>query len=285
MFSGFAKSWELVKASWNVLRSDKELIVFPIISFIGVLVLSGVFAFPFITVGIAQGARGDDTGVTIAGYILLFVFYVIMYTIIFFCNTALVGAALIRLRGGDPTVNDGIQIAMRKINHIVGYALISATIGMILRAIAERGGIIGQIASSFIGLAWNIATFLVVPVLVVEDIGPMDAIKRSTSMLKQTWGEQLVGNFGMGAVFGILFFLDAFVFFGLFAFGISTESTALIVGAIIFFVASLVILSLISSTLSSIYQAAVYRFAAEGAVAEGFTPELVQGAFKEKNKR
>ena len=35
----------------------------------------------------------------------------------------------------------------------------------------------------------------------------MEAIKRSANLLKKTWGEQIVGNFGVGIVFGLLSFL------------------------------------------------------------------------------
>lgn len=283
MFDRLSRSWELVKASWNVLLSDKELLIFPIISFIGSVFVSILFAIPFFTVGITQNVRGDeDLPVNIAGYILLFLFYVVLYTVIFFCNTALVGAAMIRLKGGDPTVGDGFEIASKRINHILGYALISATVGVILRALSERGGIVGQIASSLVGMAWNVATFLVVPVLVVEDIGPIEAVKRSGSLLKKTWGEQIIGNLGMGTVFGLIFFILFIVFFGLLFAAIGTESGAAIALVLIAAVATFVLLGLVSSTLQGIYQAAVYRFAMGDDVSGFFDPAMVQAAFKPK---
>lgn len=283
MFDRLSRSWELVKASWNVLQSDKELLIFPIISAIGSIFVSILFAIPFFTVGVTQSVRGDeDLPINIAGYILLFLFYVVLYTVIFFCNTALVGAAMIRLKGGDPTVSDGFQIASQKINHILGYAVISATVGVILRALSERGGIVGQIASSIVGMAWNVATFLVVPVLVVEDIGPIDAVKRSGALLKKTWGEQIVGNLGMGAVFGLIFFVLMLVFFGLFAAAISTESSTAIILVIIAAVATFVLLGLVSSALQGIYQAALYRYAMGDDVSGFYDPNMVQAAFKPK---
>ncbi len=102
-------------------------------------------------------------------------------TVIFFCNTALVGAALIRLRGGDPTVADGFRIAASRVGPILGYAFIAATVGMVLRAISERSGFLGRLVVSLVGFAWNLATFLAVPVLVVEDVGPIEAVQRSAS--------------------------------------------------------------------------------------------------------
>src|SRR5207344_793143 len=138
--------------------------------------------------------------------LIAFLCYLVQYTVISFANTALVGAALIRLRGGDPTVADGFRIASQRLVPILGYALIAATVGTALRVITERVGIIGRIVISLIGFAWTIATYLVVPVLAAEDIGPVDAVKRSTQLLKSTWGEQLVGNAGVNAVFGLMMF-------------------------------------------------------------------------------
>jgi hypothetical protein len=283
MFERLARSWELVKASWRVLQSDKELVIFPIISAIGSLFVSILFAIPFFTVGVTQSVRGnEDLPINVAGYILLFIFYVVLYTVIFFCNTALVGAAMIRLQGGDPTVSDGFAIASKKINHILGYAVISATVGVILRAVSERGGVIGQIASGIFGMAWNIVTFLVVPVLVVEDIGPVESIRRSGALLKKTWGEQLAGNLGMGAVFGLAFLLLFVVFIGLFAAVISAQSSTLIILVIIAAVASFIALSLLSATLQGIYQAAVYRYAMGDDVSAFFDPNMVRDTFKVK---
>src|SRR5260221_2999201 len=128
--------------------------------------------------------------------------------VIIFCNSALVGAAIMRLRGEEPTLSDGIRMATQNIGGIVGYAAISATVGMVLRSIqssARSKGIVGIIVSvvaAGIGFACTIATFLVVPVLVFEKAGPIDVIKRSSQLLKQTWGEQLPGNFAMGTVMG-----------------------------------------------------------------------------------
>jgi hypothetical protein len=47
----------------------------------------------------------------------------------------------------------------------------SATVGIILHLIERRAGILGRIATSFIGIAWSLATFFVVPVLILENKG------------------------------------------------------------------------------------------------------------------
>jgi len=285
MFSRISNSWELVKASYAVLRSDKELIVFPIVSFIGVIIVTISFAVPMFATGIFQALaqeRVTRTGAEAFAFIIGFLFYLVMYTVIIFANTALVGAAMIRLQGGHPTLGDGFRIAFQRITTILGYALISATVGMILRAISERSGIVGTIISSILGFAWSVVTFLVVPVLVVENVGPIEAVKRSGSLLKQTWGEQLVGSFSIGTIFGLLGVVVILVGVLLTVVVAATKSVALMVLVIGLTILALLALSLIASTLSGIYQAALYRYATEGDTSGYFSEELIQGAFKSK---
>lgn len=282
MFATFSRSWELVKASWAVLRSDKELIVFPIVSMIGMVIVTILFAIPALTAGwldsVTQG-RGDG----IASLIVGFLFYVVVYMIIFYANTALVGAAMIRLRGGDPTLRDGLRIASSHATSILGYAIIAATVGMILNALSRRAGVIGQIVISLIGFAWNVATFLVVPVLVMEEVGPVDAIKRSAALLKQTWGEQLVGNFSIGTIFGLIGFGVALLIgVPLFAIAGSADSPALMVLAVVLVVLVFVVIGVISSTLQGIFTAALYRYATEGTTGGFFDDAMVKDAFRHK---
>ena len=217
---------------------------------------------------------------------MLALFYVVIYSITIFANSALIGAALIRLDGGDPTLADGFRIASERAGKIVGYALIAATVGVLLRAISERSGLIGRIVIGIIGFAWNMATFLVVPVLVTEDVGPIDAVRRSGELLKKTWGEQIVGNFSIGGIFTLLVFgVILIVGIPLFALIGAAESGAMFVLAAIIMVVLILGISLVGSTLSGIYQAALYRYAIGGEVGDYFDPELIQGAFKQKRKR
>jgi hypothetical protein len=280
MFEKIGNSWELIKASAAVLRADKELIVFPIVSAIGVVVVTISFAFPMLLAGFFDELLAGRSHVF--GFVVGFAFYVVQYMVIIFANSALVGAAMIRLRGGDPTAGDGFRIAMQRLGSILGYALISATVGMILRWISERGKTLGQIVSSILGLAWNLATYLVVPVLVVEGVGPVEAIKRSANLLKKTWGEQIVGNFGIGLVFGLLMVVVLLVSIAAIVMAVSTGSGALIALVVLVSVLVLVLMGLISSTLNGIYTAAVYRYAAEGEASGFFREELVRGAFRPK---
>jgi hypothetical protein len=273
------RSWELVKASWAVLQTDKELIVFPVVSMIAVITVMATFAVPMFLAGMFDGGVALIGGFPVVGLLLGFGFYTVQYTIIFYCNSALVGAAMIRLKGGDPSIGDGFRIANKHFTSIVGYALIAATVGLLLRNIARRG-FIGRIVASLFGLGWNIATFLAVPVLVVEGVGPIEAVKRSSQLLKKTWGEQIAGNLGISAVFAIVFMLVVSLFGGALALAIMTQSAPLIVGVVAVFVLVAVLLSLIGSALSAIYTAAVYRYATEGDPGGMFDAQLVRSAFR-----
>lgn len=282
MFSRLSNSWELVKASARVLAADKELLVFPFLSAIGSILVMATFLLPTFLAGIFDvAATGGD--VPVAGYLIGFLYYVVQYFVIIYCNAALVGAALIRLRGGDPTVSDGLRIANQHLAAIFGYAVISATVGMILRALSGRRNAVGSIVSSLIGLAWSLATFLAVPVLVVENVGPLDAVKRSTAYLKKTWGEQLAGNIGIGAVSGLAFFLVIMFMVVFIVLAATAEATALLIGVIAVSIVVLVALGLITSALSSIFTAAVYRYAVDGETDGFFERNLVTQAFRRES--
>lgn len=280
MLQRIANSWELIKASAAVLRADKELIVFPVVSAIAVVIVTVSFALPMLLTSFVDAVVAG--GATVLGAVVLFLFYLAQYFVIFFANSALVGAVMIRLRGGDPTIGDGFRIAFDHVGAILGYALISATVGMILRWLSERTGAIGQIAISLLGLAWNIATYLVVPVLVVEGVGPVDGIKRSVALLRKTWGEQIVGNFSIALVFGLLALLVTLLGVGSIVLAVMAESVVLIVLAVLAVVLLLVFLALASTTLSGIYTAAVYRYAVTGETGGFFREDLVEQAFRPK---
>jgi hypothetical protein len=277
MFERLKNSWALAMASARVLSADKELVLFPVISAVALTIVSAAFVVPMFFLTDANGKLAGPVS-----FIVGFAFYVVSYFVIFFSNSALVGAALIRLRGGDPTVADGFRIAMGKVGTIFGYALVAATVGIILRAIQERAGLIGRIITGLIGIVWNVATFLVVPVLVNENVGPVDAVKRSSALLKKTWGEQVVGNFGIGSIMGLASFALMLVFVPLLMLAAASQSGLALGITIGGFILSVMVLALINATLSGIYTAAVYRYAAEGVVGDGFEPTMVQQAFRPK---
>ena len=209
-----------------------------------------------------------------------FLFYVVQYAVIFFFNAALVGAALIRLDGSDPTVSNGLAIASKRIGSILGYAVMAATVGTILRMISERAGIFGRIAVGLVGMARTFATYLTVPVLVTKDIGLIDAVKESAMVFKRTWGEQVVGNFGMGwAIFLMMF---AWMIVSGAVFYVSAAGMpAAILPMISIVVLGYVFLRLLGSALNGIYTAALYPYAMTGEVGN-FDVQIMGSAFRPK---
>ncbi|HOO54787.1 MAG TPA: DUF6159 family protein [Methanothrix sp.] len=288
MFERIGNSWALVKASAGVLRSDKELVVFPIVSAIALLIVSAAFFLPLDSIGFFDGL--EDPGVLEIA--VVFAFYLVQYFVMIFANSALVGAALIRLRGGDPTLGGGFGIAKSHLGSILGYAAIAATVGMILKFMSQAGesegrgnplALIGALASSIVGMAWSLATFLAVPVLVAEDVGPVEAIKRSSSLLKKTWGEQIVGGLSIGLIFGL--FAVAVVIMAIAAVVLVADAMPLAVLAIgVILVLVLLGIGLISSTLGGIYSAAVYNYAVGGDAGEFFREDLIKNAFRPKSR-
>ena len=282
MFQKLSSSWELVKASARVLKADKELLVFPMISSIGLIIVSALFIIP-IFLADAVDTMFLNGSIQVAGVVVVFLFYLVQYFVIFFANTALVGAAMIRLRGGDPTLGDGFRIAFSRFWTILGYALISATVGMILKAISEKSGMLGKIIISIIGFVWNIATYLVVPILAVEGVGPIEAIKRSAGLLRKTWGQQIIGNLGLGTVFGLIVLVIFVVGIPVIIFAAAgIQSTALTILVSLLFAFILIAVGLIQSTLNGIYTAAVYQYAADGQTGSFFDPMLIKEAFRPK---
>lgn len=277
MFRRITNSWDLIKASAGVLRADQELIVFPILSATAVVLVTITFALPLLLASAFDAVVAG--GMTVLGAVVVFLFYLVQYAVIVFFNSALVGAALIRLRGGNPTVGDGIRVAFKHFGSIVGYAALSATVGVALRMLSERAGALGRIVVSLVGLGWNLATYLVVPVLVVEGIGPLEAIKRSVALLKKTWGEQIAGSVGIGLLFGLVSVLVVLPGVAGIVLGIMVKSAVLAVAAAIAMILGLLFLALLGSTLGAIYTAALYRYAVTGEASGFFDQELMAQAF------
>lgn len=276
MFEKFSRSWTLVKASASVLRSDKELLLFPMISGIAALLVMATFAVPIFALKLFQHEMG------VLQAVLVFLFYLCQYFVIFFFNSALVAAAMIRLEGGDPTVADGLRAARARIVPILGYAAIAATVGLILQGMKNRdNNFLVRMAGSGLGVAWTLSTFLVVPVLVAQDVGPIEAIKQSVDLLKRTWGENAIGNVGLGAAFGILIFLAIILgVAAVIASAMISPKLAILVGALV--ILGVLMLGVVQSALSGIYSAALYRYAKDGRAPAGFETGAMQVAFKAK---
>lgn len=285
MAGRFSRSWQLVKASAQILGKERKLLIFPLLSGICSLVVVASFATPMFMSMAAAGTAGAHDQPGAGFYVGLFVFYLVQYSVIFFFNTALVGSAMAYMNGEKPSVGDGMSLALSKLPQIFGYALIAATVGMVLRALQERMGFLGRIVIGLLGMAWSVASFLVVPILAATDEGPIDAVKHSAEMLKKTWGENMIGNGGIHLVFGLAYFLLIVSFMVLITLTGATgaaHSAGVIMGLMALLFVGFIGLALIQSALQGIYSAALYRYAQYGDAGDGFQGELLEQAFRSR---
>jgi MFS family permease len=273
MFESIGRSFALVKTSWDILMDDKKLLVFPLLSGIVSLIVLLTFALPLIL----TGSFMSNTGLgPVMFYGLLFVFYAVSYFVVIFFNTALITCVNARLNGKDATIGDGLSNATRHIGSILAWALISATVGLILQVLEDKAGFIGQIAATLIGGAWGLVTFFVVPILILEDKGVVDSVKDSVSLIKKTWGESIVGG---GSIFLVFLVIGIIAAVGIFAIWFVSQSFLLAIALLIIVVA---ILAVVASAMQGIFVTALYTYARTGTVPSSFNKDLIENAFMPK---
>jgi hypothetical protein len=255
---------------------DKELLVFPLLSGFACLVVLASFAVPLADSDYLRTIKDERTAPQDpVAYVILFLFYFVTYFIIVFFNAALVACAIIRFRGGDPTLADGFRGAFARLPQIFGWALVAATVGLILKIVESGSKRFGEIVAGLLGMAWSAVTYFVVPVLVVEKVGPGTAIKRSLDVLRKTWGEALTANFGIGLI--VFFAILAAMIPGVLGW-LSGNGAVMIIGVGIS-VVLVILISLASSAMSTIVIAALYEYATEGQSPPHFDLGALRSAF------
>jgi hypothetical protein len=262
MFATIQRSYAIFRQSLSVLRQDTEILIFPVLSGIfTILAFAGIVFGGVVTGTFQRLAESGDRSLEgkLLGYGVLFVWYFVSWFIVLFFNVGVVACARIRLEGGDPTVGDGFRAARENLGRIVVWALVSATVGLILRVIAERSKLIGALIAKFLGAAWAIATYFVVPVMIFEKRGAKDSMASSTQLIRKTWGESLVAAAGVG----IVIMLFAIAGLALPVIGIFISPTAAVIGLAVM-VLYWIVLSIISSALTGIYRTGLYLYATKG---------------------
>ncbi len=264
-------TFHLMKMSWDVLMLDKELLLFPVFSAISLLILVIVFG----GLGLLGEVTGGDGTATAESSLQagMVVFVVLAYIITTFFNASLVSAALERLRGGDPDVGSGLRHALKHAHHLVLWALITATVTIVLMALrgAARRFPIAQILLRMVGGVWEFLTFFVVPVIVAEEQGPISGIKRSASIVRQTWGRQITASFSF-----VLFYIVAAVIAIVPAVlvGLVNVGAGILLGVVLMATALTVV-----QTLEGIFKAALYDYAV-GQQPQGFDLPTLQMAYR-----
>lgn len=280
----FSRTWELVKQSFVILRSDKQLMLFPVLSAASCLLVTAVIAtggslliMPAMASAAANGQpfHPHQSPLFLLG---MFTMYVANYFVIVFFNVALVGVANSRLMGGNWTFRDGMDLAWARKGTILQWALVAATVGMILRTLEERLGLIGRLVMRMIGVAWALACYFVVPVLAFEDLTPIAAIKRSSKLFRDTWGEKVIGGLSFSLVSLVLMLPG----FGLWFVAIVLGGIKGLLAGFALLTLYVVMLSVMMSAVQGIFNAALYRYACFQQVPPAFDAGLIKSIWTAK---
>ena len=270
------RGWALTKKSWGLLREHPSLIRFPLYGAVATTLLAIVTLGPGLYLWEEDQLAGAIPIIVIGVYVLSFVG--------FYFSVGLAACADMIFRGQEATVGDGLAVSRRRIRQISGWAAVSAAISLVMGLLENQGGTLGTIAARLVGMAWTLVTFLAVPVIAIEGTGPFETIKRSASLFRERWGQQITGNIAIGAAVFLIGVLPAVV---LIVGGVAVWSSAAFLGALLVIVGALVlaIALLVSRALSGIFGVALYRYALDGEVVGGFTQEDLESAVKVKGRR
>lgn len=273
-FDRLSNGWQIAKLSFNVLKANSKLIVFPILSGISLLLIVATFA---VSIFAAMGWDVDNFEFNRGtSYIFLFIFYVINYFVVVFFNMALIHCAKLYFAGEEVTVKKGLSFSMSRIGVIFSWAVFAGIVGTVLKIIQENTGSIGKFVTGLIGIVWNIATFFVVPIIAYEQVGPLDAFKRSTEMMKEKWGESLGANFSFGLIQFVAIIL-VFIPAGLIGYFIHPLAGVIIAVPLIFLIIT------ITNAAQTIFISAVYNNI-KGDLSMHFDQQLIDGLFESKKK-
>lgn len=212
-FDRLANGWKISMTSLQVLRENKQLIIFPILSGISLILILGSF-FTLIMAGAGWDTdQVKESEQNVIGYLFLFLYYLVNYFVVVFFNMALIHCTHLYFKGEEVSVEKGIRFSMSRIGAIFAWSMFAATVGMVLRILSENLGAVGKIIIGIIGIVWSVATFFVVPVIAYENLGPIDAFKRSADMMRQKWGERIGAGFSFGLISLIGFLVAGFGLF------------------------------------------------------------------------
>lgn len=268
-----SNGWKLTLDSFAVLKENRQLILFPILSGISMILVISSFVVALVSSSgwDWEAFRGQDNT---THYLFTFIYYLINYFIVVFFNTALVHCTHLYFNGEKPTVAQGLRFALSRVGPILAWSVFAATVGTILRALQDQFGAVGKFVTGLIGIVWSIATFFVVPVLAYEKLGPLDAFKRSASLMKQKWGESLTASFS----FGILqFFAILALMIPSFALGVFVHPLA----GVALFMVGVFALIVVFSAVRMIFVSAVYHNI-NGDPVRHFNQQFADNLFAEK---
>lgn len=275
-FERLSNGWKIAMNSFKVLNANKQLVLFPILSSISLILVIGSFVVGALAINGWNTDFLDENQNPVLQYAILFIFYVINYFIIVFFNMALIHCTRLYFRGEQVSLSEGIRFSMSRIGVIFSWAVFAGIVGTILKAIQENSGIVGKIITGIIGIVWGVATFFVVPVIAYENKGPLEAFKRSSQLMREKWGESLAGNFSLGLiqfigvlVVGVVFFMVGYIVHPM-------------VGVALAVLGCFIVTAIISAA-QTIFVSAVYHNITNEPTVH-FSQQLIDGLFQEKPK-
>jgi len=173
-FSRLSNGWRIGKISLQTIQENPSLLFFPFISGGALIMVTLSFlGGGYLFFGEEALAIVDDeaaiSSLNVLLYGLVFLFYLVSYFVIIFFNVGLVHCAKKVLAGEETNISEGIQFAQTRMTTILGWSILAATVGIILKTIQERVGTVGKIITGLIGMVWGIATFFIVPVIAYEE--------------------------------------------------------------------------------------------------------------------
>lgn len=273
----------IVDASWSMLKKDKEMLLFPVLSFFTTMIAVAIL----FTIYLYTVAGGDmdtlralsdenvDRSSSGAELAFLSVFYVVTYFIATFFEAGVVAIADARIKGRDLAFSDGMHAASSKVGKLFVWSAVNATAGVILRVLADRSKLFGRIVVSLLGAAWSILTYFILPVLMLEEKSIKESLARSGESIKKTWGETVIVNVGVGLFVFVLALAGLALLIG----ALLTGSGLVVLFAGILFLVYMIGLTLISSTLGVIFKVVLYEYATNGTLPEAFPEEVIRYAF------
>jgi len=255
-FERIGRGWNLALASFDIIKKNKCLLVFSVFSIASLVLVMGSFIIGLFVMA------GSGSSIHLSKYLLLFMFYFINSTVIIFFNMALIHCTFKILSGGQASIGEGISFSFSRLPLVLSWALVSTTVGLVLRIIEDKHEIVTKIVTGLFGMLWSLATFLVIPVMAYENLGVFEAVKRSAVLFKSTWGERVGASFSFGII-GFILFIAVGIFLGFLIIPFS------FVAFIIFLIFAGSIISCIMSAGQTVFLAAVYQYSA-GIPVEGF---------------
>jgi hypothetical protein len=290
MFERIRRGWGIAKASWTVVTLHPKLLLLPVFSGLAFLALLAVIGLT-----VLAGAQSDTVrhfvhdmhpGKPVA-WAVLFLFYFACTFIVVFFNAALIFCALESFAGKEPSLRAGIATAAGRLPQILSWTLVASTVGLALNALQsflrDKLGFIGAMLGGIAGVAWAVVTFFVVPVIVVDGVGPVEAVRRSSAILKRTWGEAIGGEGGLGII-SWLFFLPVALLFALVGVSgahhvLGPAGTVALMALVAVYIVALVV---VFTALGTIFRTGTYIYATTGKAPSDMDPALLQGTFRRK---